>query len=82
MNKGLYVLRRLRDLVDVRTLVTVYKTLIQPQFDYCSQVWGCLGITLQNHLQRLQNSAARNITKRGYEFRSADILKELDLPNL
>ena len=68
--------------MDVRTLVTVYKTLIQPQFDYCSQVWGCLGITLQNHLQRLQNSAARNITKRGYEFRSADILKELDLPNL
>jgi hypothetical protein len=82
VNKGLYVLRRLRDFVDVRTLVTVYKTLIQPYFDYCSQVWGCLGITLQNQLQRLQNRAARIITKRGYEFRSVDILKELDLPNL
>ena len=42
---------------------------------------GCLGITLQNHLQRLQNRAVRIITKR-YEFRSADILKELDLPTL
>ena len=82
VNKGLYVLRRLRDFVDVRTLVTVYKTLIQPHFNYCSQVWGCLGITLQNQLQRLQNRAARIITKRGYEFRSVDILKELDLPNL
>ena len=70
------------DFVDVRTLVTVYKTLIQPHFDYCSQVWGCLGITLKNQWQRLQNRAARIITKRGYEFRSVDILKELDLPNL
>ena len=82
VNRGLHVLKRLRDLVDMGTLVTVYKTLIQPHFDYCSQVWGCLGITLQNHLQRLQNRAVRIITKRGYEFRSADILKELDLPIL
>ena len=33
-------------------------------------------------MQCLQNRAARIITKRGYEFRSADIFKELDLPNL
>ena len=46
--KGLHVLKRLRDLVNIGTLVTVYKTLIQPHFDYCSQVWDCLGITLQN----------------------------------
>ena len=82
VNRGLHVLKRLRDLVDMGTLVTVYKTLIQPHFDYCSQVWGCLGITLQSHLQRLQNRAVSIITKRGYEFRLADILKELDLPTL
>ena len=82
VNKGLYVLRRLRDFVDIKTLVTVYKALVQPHFDYCSQVWGCLGITLQNHLQRLQNRAVRIITKRGYEFRSADLLKELHISNL
>ena len=64
------------------TLVTVYKTLIQSHFDYCSQVRGCLGITLQNYLQRLENRAERNITKRGNEFRSAEILRELDLPIL
>ena len=38
VNRGLHVLKRLRDLVDMGTLVTVYKTLIQPHFDYCSQV--------------------------------------------
>ena len=50
VNKGLHVLKRLKDLVDIGTLVTVYKALIQTHFDHCSQVWGCLGITLQNHL--------------------------------
>ena len=82
VNSGLYVLKRLRDLVDVETLLAVYKTLIHPHFDYCSQVWGCLGTTLQNKLQRLQNRAVRIITKRGYEYRSADILNELGLPAL
>ena len=33
-------------------------------------------------LQRLQNTAVRIITKRGYEYRSADILSELGLPAL
>ena len=36
VNRRLYVLKRLRDLVDVETLLAVYKTLIQPHFDYCS----------------------------------------------
>ena len=68
--------------MDVENLLAVYKTLIQPHFDYCSQVWGCLGTTLQNKLQRLQNRAVRIITKRGYEYRSADILKKPGLPAL
>ena len=82
VNKGYHVLRRLREFADLKTLVTAYKTLIQPHFDYCSQIWGCLGTTLQNKLQRLQNRAVRIITKRGYDYRSADILDDLELTNL
>ena len=68
--------------MELETLLTVYKTLIQPHFDYCSQVWGCLGTTLQDKLQKLQNRAVRIIAKRGYEYRSADILNELGLSTL
>ena len=68
VNSGLYVLKRPRDFVDVETLLAVYKMLIQPHFDYCSQVWGFLGTTVQNKLQILQNRAVRIITKRGYEY--------------
>ena len=82
VNSGLDVLRRLRDVVELETLLTVFKTLIQHHFDYCCQVWGFLGNTLQNKLQKLQNTAGRIITKRGYEYRSADILNELGVSTL
>ena len=77
VDKSPYVLRRLREFTDLKTLVTAYKTLVQPHFDYCSQVWGSLGITLPKKLQRLQNRAVRIITKRGYDYKSVDILNEL-----
>ena len=82
VNKSFYVLRQLREFVELKTLVAAYKSLVQPHFDYCSQIWGCLGITLQNKLQRLQNRAVRIITKCGYDCRSVDILNDLELPNL
>ena len=70
--------------MDINVLITVYKTLVQPYFDYCSQVWGCrLGTTLSNKLQRMQNRAARIITKcAGYEYRSTALLSYLNLLNL
>ena len=82
VNKGLNVLRRLRDFFDIKILTTVYQTLVQPYLDYCSQVWGGLGTTLCNKLQRLQNRAVRIITKSGYEIRSKNLLNQLGLPNL
>ena len=51
------VIKRLREFVDLETLLIAYKTLVQPYFEYCSQVWGGLGSTLSDKLQRLQNRA-------------------------
>ena len=74
VNKGLNVTWRLRDFFDIKILTTVYQTLVQPYFDYCSQVWEGLCATLCNKLQRLQNRAVRIITKSGYEVRSVNLL--------
>ena len=49
VNSGLYVLKCLWDLVDVETLLAVYKTLIKLHFDYCFQVWGCLGTNYREY---------------------------------
>ena len=50
-------LRLVRDTVDFSTLIVTYKSLIQPYFDYCAEIWGCLVATLSNKVQKLQNRA-------------------------
>ena len=60
--KVLAALRRLRQICPQSTLVTIYKSLILPHFDYCSAVWGCIGNGLSLKLEKLQNRAARIIT--------------------
>ena len=42
-------------------MVKVYNSLIQPYFDYRSEVWDCLDKGLSDRLQKLQNRAARLI---------------------
>jgi hypothetical protein len=82
VNRGLNVLKRLREFVDLETLLIAYKTLVQPYFDYCSQVWGGIGSTLSDKLQRLQNRAACIIAKCVYDVRSCVLLQHLNLDNL
>ena len=82
VTSGLAILRRLRDTVEFNTLITIYQSIIQPYFDYCAQVWGCLGKTLAAKLQKLQNRAFRIITRENYSTRSADMLNKLGIPNL
>ena len=78
VNSGLSIIRKLRDIVDYNTLIIIYKSIIQPHFDYCSQVWGCQGKVLSDKLQRLQNRAFRIISREGYETQSKDILNKAD----
>ena len=79
---GLAILRKVREILDFDTLIIIYQSIIQPYFDYCAQVWGCLGKTLVVKVQKLQNRAFRIITRENYTTRSADMLKTLGIPNL
>ena len=71
---GIGALKRIRSLVPCQTLLKIYNALVAPCFDYCSEVWGCMGKGLCDRLQRLQNRAGRIITFSDYNTRSADIL--------
>ena len=53
VNSGHNFQRKLRDVVDFRTLITIYLLIIQPHFDYCSQIGACLGTELSDKLQKL-----------------------------
>ena len=61
VSSGIGAIKRLREFVDQSTLVKVYNALIQPYFDYCSEVWDCFNKGLSDRLQKFQNRAARLI---------------------
>ena len=76
------MLHVLRNLLSIPQLISVYNAFVTPHFDYCSMVWGNCGTVLKNKLQKLQNRAARIITRSGYEISSNEILSNLNWCNL
>ena len=68
----LAALKQARQYVPQDTLLTIYNAVIKPLFDYRDVVWSNLNKTLTARLQKLQNRAARIITRKGYDVRSAD----------
>ena len=53
--------KKAKEFVDRNTSVLKYNSLIQSHLDYCCEVWDVIGKTLRDHLQKLQNRAARII---------------------
>ena len=67
------MLRRLKQVVPKEILITVYKSLVLPYFDYCSMVWNNCSSYLLDNMQKMQNRAARIIMSKPYEIRSRDL---------
>ena len=76
---GIGAIKRVRHLVPQATLQNIFSALVQPHLDYCNVVWGNCGVTLQQKLQKLQNSrAARVLTYSSYEASADNLIKILD----
>ena len=82
VNRSVSGLKQARDYVPLYVLHTIYKSLIQPVFDYCDIVWDNLDQGLATKLQKLQNRAALIITFQGYDVHSAQIQKQLNWQEL
>ena len=81
ISKAIGALKRVRPFISVKTALQIYHALIRPYFDYCSSDWGECSVTLCDKLQKLQNRAARVITRSGYDV-SAKHLISLRKDNL
>ena len=57
---------------------TLYIGIVEPHFRYCCSVWGCCGKTDLNHLQKLQNRAARIVSNSSYDAPSKPLLQKLE----
>ena len=82
VNKSIRALKQARDYASLDILNIIYKSLIQPVFDYCDVVWDNLDKGLATKLQKLQNRAARIITFQNYDVRSAQLRKQLNWEDL
>ena len=76
-SKGIGILRRAKNYISQQSLLTIYQSLVQPYFDYCSLVWGNCNQTCNDKLQKLHNRAARVITGDTCDVRSSKILLKL-----
>ena len=82
ISSGIGALKRIRGLIDQETAIKVYPGFIEPYFSYCAPVWDGLGHTLSDRLQKLQNRAARVITRSSYDISSNLLLDQLKWNNL
>ena len=82
VSSAIGALNRVRPFVSKGTAIQIYNALIMPHFDYCSPVWDCLSGTLSDKLQKLQNRAARVITKLPFDTSSNYLLSTLDWEGL
>ena len=75
-------LKRVCQFIDTSTAVPIYGALIQPYFNYCSSVGDGLNVMLNDKLQKLQNRAARVITKSRYDVSFSKHFSKLGWDNL
>ena len=59
--KTYFALKRMRQFTDEKISLILYKTLIQPHFNYCTTIWMNGRLTLLKQLQTLQNKCLRYV---------------------
>ena len=78
ISSAIGALKRVRPFTSKETAIQIYNALIMPHLDYCSPVWDSLSGYLSDKLQKLQNRAARFITKSPFDTSSNHLLSTLD----
>ena len=74
---GISAIKRIRYFVPRQTLITIYISMVQSHFYYCSVVWGCCSQSLSQKLQKFQNCAARVVTFSYFDSCTEELFREL-----
>ena len=65
----------------IATVKTLYTSIVEPHFQYCCSVWGCCSAAEIQHLQKLQNRAARIVTNSRFDAAIKPMLENLGWKN-
>ena len=71
------LLKFCKNFVSMKTLKDIYRSIVEPQLNYCCSVCGSSVITRIESLQKLQNRAARIATGCSYDAPSEPLRKDL-----
>ena len=77
VGSALGAIKRIRNCIPHKTLLSIYQGLVQTHFDYCSVVWGNCGSTLKSKLQKLQNRASRIVTFSSFDADAQKLRNQL-----
>ena len=77
VKSNLSIMRKAKPFLNQQLLKTIYYSIIEPHFTYCSVVWDSIDQTLADKLQKLQNRAARIITSAPYSVHTCDVFSDL-----
>ena len=77
ISRSLRVIKYCKRFLPFDTLKCLYNSIVDPHFRYRCPVWGIAGASDINHLQKLQNRAARMITSSRYDAPSKMLIKQL-----
>ena len=79
---GIGASRSIRPFVPSNSLEKVYKSLVQPYFDYRSPLWDNCGKLLKDKFHRFQSCAPTVVTSASYYIRSAGLIEALSWDTL
>ena len=79
LNKRLGLLSRIRSCLTLKAANCVYRSVIEPVFNYTDSAWGTISIGRSKNLQKLQNRDTHIILRRDSSRDTFDILKWADL---
>ena len=74
ITQALKMIRRVSSFMSRQNMLLIYHSLVEQRLNYCSEVWDTLSDGLS---QKLQNRAARIITKSACDASSSELLVEL-----
>lgn len=78
VGKKVNVLARLRNQLNLQQKISIYKTIIEPHFTYCSTILFLSKESDLNRLQIIQNKCMRNILRLDRFSHQEDMLKTLE----
>ena len=82
VSRAIGFLKYSRKFLPQNTLSAMYRGIVEPHFRFCCSVWGCCGVTKLQTLQKLQNRAARIVTKSRFDTPAMALIRSLDWPTV